>query len=114
MKKGRKGSSYNIIIPSRVRKEVRKYTYSNGTQAAINLFKSKYPKYISLRTSINNRKHKLKNQKEDLLPPIFTKCRRPNIVRDDLLQKIKKVVVEVRLSGAVISRKMVVSIGNMS
>ena len=34
------------------------------------------------------------------------------IVRDELVQKIKEVIVGVRLSGAVISRRMVISIGN--
>ena len=47
-----------------------------------------------------------------MLPPIFNKLRRPNLVRNDLLQKIKEVLIGVRLSGAVISRKMVISVGN--
>ena len=81
------------------------YAYNNGTQAAINHFKSKYPQYTFLCTSINN------NQK-DLLPPIFNKRGRPNLVRDDLLQNIKEVVIAVRLSGAVSTRKMVLSISN--
>ena len=38
-KKGRKGTSYNTGIPSRVKEEVVKYAYSNWTQAAINHFK---------------------------------------------------------------------------
>ena len=44
--------------------------------------------------------------------PTFRKAGRPNIVRDKLVQKIKEVIVGVRLSGAVISRRMVTSIGN--
>ena len=47
-----------------------------------------------------------------MLPPIFNKRGRPNLVRYDLLQKIKEVVIGERLSGAVIWRKMVISIGN--
>ena len=43
--KGRKVSSYNTFIRSRVKEEVGKYAYSNGTQATINRFKSKYPQY---------------------------------------------------------------------
>ena len=88
-----------------------KYAYSNGTHAASNCFKSKYTQYTFLRTSINNWKRKFNNQKEDWLPPIFNKRGRHNLVRDDLLQKIKEVVIGARLSGAVISRKMVISIG---
>ena len=44
--------------------------------------------------------------------PTFRKAGRPNIVRDELVQKIKEVIVGVRLSGAVISRRMVISIRN--
>ena len=47
-----------------------------------------------------------------MLPPNLNKLGRPNIVRGDLLQKIKEVVIGVRFSGTVISRKMVVSMGN--
>ena len=47
-----------------------------------------------------------------MLSPIFNKRVRPNLVRDDFLQKIKEVVTGVRLLGAVISRKMVISIGD--
>lgn len=47
-----------------------------------------------------------------MLPPIFNEHGRTNFVRDDLLQKIKEVIIGVSLSGAAISRKMVISIGN--
>ena len=50
-KKGRKGTSYNTGIPSRVKEEVVKYAYSNWTQAAINHLKSKHPQCTFLRTS---------------------------------------------------------------
>ena len=45
------------------------------------------------------------------MSPTFRKAGRPN-VRDELVQKINEVIVGVRLSGAVISRRMVISIGN--
>ena len=60
----------NTSIHSRVKEEVRKYAYSNGTQAAINCFKLKYPQYTFLRTSINNWKGKFNKQKEDLLTKV--------------------------------------------
>ena len=44
--------------------------------------------------------------------PTFRKAGRPNIVRDELVQNIKEIIVGVRLSGAVIARRMVISIGN--
>ena len=43
--------------------------------------------------------------------PTFRKAGRPNIVRE-LVQKIKEVIVGVRLTGAVISRRMVICTGN--
>ena len=55
---------------------------------------------------------KFNNKKEDLQSPIFNKLWRPNLGKNDLLQKIKEVAVSVRLSRAVISRKTVSSIGN--
>ena len=70
-------------------------------------FKSKYPHYTFLRTTINNWKRKF-NKKEGVPSesPTFRKAGRPNIVRDELVQKIKEVIVGVRLSRAVISRRM--------
>ena len=112
-KKERQGSSYNTNIPSRIKEEVGKYAHTYGTQAAIKRFKSKYPHYTFLRTTINNWKRKF-NKKEGVPSesPTFRKAGRPNIVRDELVQKIKEVIVGVRLSGAVISRRTVISIGN--
>ena len=112
-KKERQGSSYNTNIPSRIKEEVGKYPHTYGTQAAIKRFKSKYPHYTFLRTTINNWKRKF-NKKEGVPSesPTLRKAGRPNIVRDELVQKIKEFIVGVRLSGAVISRRMVISIGN--
>ena len=112
-KKERQGSSYNTNIASRIKEEVGKYAHTYGTQATIKRFKSKYPHYTFLRTTINNWKRKF-NKKEGVPSesPTFRKAGRPNVVRDELVQKIKEVIVGVRLSGAVISRRMVISIGN--
>ena len=112
-KKERQGSSHNTNIPSCIKEEVGKYAHTYRTQAAIKRFKSKYPHYTFLRTTINNWKRKF-NKKEGVPSesPIFRKAGRPNIVRDELVQKIKEVIVGVRLSGTVITRRMVTSIGN--
>ena len=96
-KKGRKGSSYDTSIHSRVKEEVGKYAYNNGTQTAINCFKSKYSQYTFLRTCIDNWKCKFNNQKENLLLPIFSKRGRSNAMRDDLLQGILEEVIGIRL-----------------
>ena len=81
----------NAVLVNRLvlrRKWKNKHTaYSNGTQAIVNCFKSKYPQYSFLHTSIDSWKRKFNNQKEDFVPLIFNKRGRPNLVRDDLLQK---------------------------
>ena len=102
---------HTILIYLLVSKK--KFAHTYGTQAAIKRFKSKYPHYTFLRTTIYNWKRKF--NKKECVPsesPTFRKAGRPNIVRDELVQKIKEVIVGVRLSGAVISRRMVISIGN--
>ena len=52
-KNERQGSSCNTNIPSRIKEEVGKNAHTYGTQAAIKRFKSKYPHYNFLRTTIN-------------------------------------------------------------
>ena len=111
-KKEGQGASYNTNIPSHIKEEVGKYAHTYGTQAAIKRFKSKYPHYTFLRTTINNWKRKFNKKGVPSESPTFRKAGRPNIVRDELVQKIKEVIIGVRLSGAVISRRMVISIGN--
>ena len=111
-KKEHQGSSYNTNIPYRIKEEVGKYAHTYGTQAAIKRFKSKYPHYTFLRTTINNWKRKFNKKGVPSESPIFRKAGRPNIVRDELVQKLKEVIVGVRLSGTVIPRRMVTSIGN--
>ena len=75
----RQGSSCNTNIPSRIKEEVGKYTHTYGTQAAIKRFKSRYPHYTFLRTTINNWKRKF-NKKEGVPSesPTFRKAGRPN------------------------------------
>ena len=62
---------------------------------------------------MTRKKRKSDGKKENLLPPIFNKRGGPILVRDDLLQKIKEVVIKLRLSGVVISRNLVISIGRL-
>ena len=86
-----------------------KYVYRNGTRAAVNRFKSKVPTVHFCPYNYQQLETKFDNQREDV--PKFNKPGRLNIV-DDLLQKIRKLVIETRLPGTVISRRMVISIGN--
>ena len=77
----------------------------HGTKAALERFNKIYPKYTFLRTSINNRKFKITKGKEG--KTILKRKGRPNLLSDDLMAKVKKIMVGKR---AAISRRIVMAI----
>ena len=85
-----------------------------GTQAVTAHFRGKYQQSILKRKTVNNWTRKFFNpQKEVGEPPAkFSKKGRPSLVGEELLVKIKEAIVRIRLAGAVVSRKVVISIGN--
>ena len=95
-----------------MKEEVGKYAYSCRIQAAINHFKSKYPQYAFVRTTINYRKCLLDSQKKNVASPKLNISARPNIIWGNLLQIIKEGVIGAWLSGSATSRKRDVPIGN--
>ena len=50
----------------RIRYEVRNCAVLHGTKATLGNFVKKYPKYTFVRTSVNNGKHKIKEDKSDI------------------------------------------------
>ena len=70
-----------------------------GTKAAINRFSKIYAKFYLKRTTVNAWKEKLK---KDFLSLTREKGR-PNLVDDEMLQKIKDVITESSLAGTVLS-----------
>lgn len=100
---------YNKDIPEKIKKEVGKYANIHGTQAAIKRFEETYPTYIFKRTSVNNWKNKLKTSKDK--NTVFKKKGRPNLLADDLLGKVKVLMIGTRAAGTAISRRLVVAIG---
>ena len=97
-----KRGKFALHTPSRLTAEVGKFALCNGTQAAKKRISLKYPQYEFKRSTVNNWKKKISKDlvsREDK----FTKVGRPNKVND--------VVIGILLSGVVISRKMVISIG---
>ena len=68
---------------------------------------------VQLKTYVINWKRKFSNSKKEVgeSPEKFNKSR-PLFVREEFLLKIKESIIEIRLTWAVISRKMVISIGN--
>ena len=80
-------------VPEKVRKEVGRYALIHGTKAAVDKYSKIYPKYDLKRTSVNTRKTKCKNNKENTLPK---KSGRPSLLSDELLQKTRGIVIGTR------------------
>ena len=74
----------------------------------------KYQQYTLKRTTVNNWKRKFSNPQKEKGEPLekFSKKVRPSLVEEEFLGKIKEGIIRIRLTGAAISRKMVISIGN--
>ena len=106
----KRGQYASNILP-RVKVEVRKHALSNGTKAALKRFSSKYPHYEFKRVTIYNWKKKI--PKDQVLGEgnFLNKIGRSSKVNDEIMLKIKEIIVGIRLAGAAISRKMVIAIG---
>ena len=81
-----------------------------GIQAARKRFSSKYLQYEFKQSTVNNKKNKITKGPESQEGQ-FTEGERPSKFNDKVMLKIKEVIIGIRLAGAVISRKMVTSIG---
>ena len=46
--------NYNTSVPERIKNEVGEYALIHGTKSALEKFGKEYPKYISIRASVNN------------------------------------------------------------
>ena len=69
-----------------------------------------YKKYSLKRTTVNGWKESCKKKKNDQpIAPIQRKGR-PNLVDDEMLKKIKDIIVASRLTGTAITQKMVIAI----
>ena len=104
----------HLDLPVKVKEEIGKYAHRYGTQAATAHFCGKYQQYTFKCTTVNNWKCKFSiPQKEVGEPPErFNNKKLPSLIGKELLVKIKEAIIGIRLRGAVISRKMVISIGN--
>ena len=95
-------------VPQKVRREVRRYVLIHGTKAAVDKYSKIYPKYDLKRTSVNIWKTKYKGNKENTL---IEQSGKSNLLRDELLQKTKDIVIGTRSVGTVIVRRMVIATG---
>ena len=84
----------------------------NGTKFELEKFNTKYPQYTFVRTSVNNWKKKIENDKKQNIVTVVAKKGRPNLSDDETLAKVRDGITGTRLTGGVISRKMVIAIGN--
>ena len=97
-------------VPSKIKEEIGRYVLIHGTKSAIDRFAKVYTKYSLKTATVNGRKESCKKKKNDQpIAPIQRK-RRPNLVDDEVLKKIKDIIVGSRLAGTAISRKMVIAI----
>ena len=103
---------YNTSVPERIKNEVGEYALINGTKSALEKFNTKYPQYTFVRTSENNWKKKIENDKKQNIVTVIAEKGRPNLLDDETLAKVKDGITGIRFTGRVISRKMVIAIGN--
>ena len=101
---------YALNIPSRIRTEVGKFALCYGTQSARKSFRLKYAQYEFKRSTLNERKEKIMKDSESREDQ-FTKLGRLNYINDEVVLKIKDMIIGIRLAEAAISRKIVTSIG---
>ena len=69
-----------------------------------------YTKYSLKRTIVIGWKESCKKKKNDQSTVPIQRKGRPNLVDDEMLKKIKDIIVGSRLAGTAISRKMVIVI----
>ena len=94
-------------MPSKIKQEIGSYALIHGAKAANARFSKVYTKYSLKRTTFNRWKERCK---KNYLHSIG-KRERPNLLDDEMLKKIKDVIIGSRLVGKLISREMVVAIG---
>ena len=95
-------------IPLKIKQKIGNYAASHGTKAAIGRFSKIYAKFSLKRTTVNAWKEKFRKR---ICFPWPEKKERPNLVDDEMLPKIRDVILGSRLVETVPSRKMVIAIG---
>ena len=84
----------------------------SGTKSALEKFNAKYPQYTFVRTSVNNWTKKIENDKKQNIVTVIVKKGRSNLLDDEALAKVRNGITGIRFTGGVISRNMVIAIGN--
>lgn len=99
---------YATKVPRKLQGEVAHYATSFGATAAMKHFKMKHPKLKFTRTTIQGWVKNLDTNGQVQLQ----RHGRPNLLGDDLLKKIKDIIIGTRLAGGVINRRTVLCIAN--
>ena len=81
------------------------YAKAYGTAPATGKCSSKYANYNFNRTTVNSWKAKCK-----VANPTFRKARRPNLLDETLLKKVKDIATGTRAADGVINRKQFLNI----
>ena len=90
---------YNTSVPKWIKNELGEYALINGTKSALEKFNTKYPQYTFVRTSVNNWKKKIENDKKKTIVTVIAKKGRPNLLDNDTLAKVRDGINEIRLTG---------------
>ena len=98
-------TKYQTNVSNKIKREVASYAKEFSTQAALKKFRSKYPKLTFNRTTVNNWKKKFERPEA-----LGRKIGRPNMLSDDIIKKVKDIVMGTRIAGGVINRQQVVCI----
>ena len=99
---------YETKVKPMLQREIARYAKTFGATAAMKHFQSKHPKLKFSRTTIIGWVKKLDGNGE-----IHIKgTGRPNLLGDNLLKKIKDIIVGTRIAGGVINRRTVLCIAN--
>ena len=96
-------------VSEKIKTNVGTYAPIHGTKDALERFNIIYPKDTFLRTSINNWKSKIKKDKVERT--IFKQKGQPSLLSDDLMAKVKTIMIGARAAGT-LSRSTVMIIGN--
>ena len=94
---------YNTSVPERIKNEVGMYALINGTKSALEKFNTKYPQYTFIRTSVNNWKKKIENNKKKNISTTTARKGRPNLLDDETLAKVRDGITGICMTGRIIS-----------
>ena len=93
----------NLTNTTKIKEVVVTYSNNDGNASSDTKsfqFSTKYKKYAFNRTTVNSWKAKCKN-----INAVFNKAGRPNVLDENLIKKVKDILIRIEAVGGVINRK---------